>query len=248
MNQSEFSFNTRLLKETMTNLATSTSAPTVPASAASSLKKPAQAIKLHRFAISGHAHRVELFLSLLGLPFERVDVDLAGGAHKTPAFLAMNPFGQVPVIQDGAVTVSDSNAILVYLATRYAADPEQWFPREPVAAAAVQRWLSVAAGTLAFGPAAARVVQLFKRADDAAPMIARAHGLLAVMEMQLSQSPFLAGTAPTLADIANYTYVAHAPEGNVSLEPYPHVRAWLARIEALPGFVPMVRSQVGLAA
>jgi glutathione S-transferase len=238
----------------MTNPATLTSASTVPAlvasaaSSASSMRKPAQAIKLHRFAISGHAHRVELFLSLLCLPFERVDVDLAGGAHKTPAFLAMNPFGQVPVIQDGDVTVADSNAILVYLATRYAADPEQWFPREPLAAAAVQRWLSVAAGPLAFGPAAARLVQLFKRADDTAPMIARAHGLLAVMEAQLGQSPFLAGTTPTLADIANYTYVAHAPEGNVSLEPYPHVRAWLARIEALPGFVPMVRSPVGLAA
>jgi glutathione S-transferase len=213
-----------------------------------SAKRPAQPIRLHRVAISGHAHRVELFLSLLGLPFERIDVDLAGGAHKAPAFLAMNPFGQVPVIEDGDVTVTDSNAILVYLASRYAAEPEQWFPREPVAAAAVQRWLSVAAGPLAFGPAAARIVQLFKRADDTAPMIARAHGLLNVMEAQLGQSPFLTGSAPTLADIANYSYVAHAPEGNVSLEAYPQVRGWLARIEELPGFVPMVRSPVGLAA
>jgi glutathione S-transferase len=112
----------------------------------------------------------------------------------------------------------------------------------------VQRWLSVAAGPLAFGPAAARVVQLFKRADDTAPMIARAHSLFDVMEAQLGQSLFLAGSAPTLADIANYTYVAHAPEGHVSLQAYPQVRAWLARIESLPGFVPMVRSPVGLAA
>jgi glutathione S-transferase len=231
----------------MTNPSTSASNAS-PASPLLSVKQPAQPIRLHRFAISGHAHRVELFLSLLGLPFERIDVDLAGGAHKAPAFLAMNPFGQVPVIQDGDVTVADSNAILVYLASRYAAEPEQWLPREPVAAAAVQRWLSVAAGPLAFGPAAARVVQLFKRTDDTTPMIARAHGLFKVMEAQLGQSPFLTGRAPTLADIANYSYVAHAPEGNVSLEAYPQVRAWLARIEALPGFVPMVRSPVGLAA
>jgi glutathione S-transferase len=222
-----------------------TSASTLPALSA---KRPAQAIRLHRVAISGHSHRVELFLSLLGLPFERIDVDLGTRAHKAPAFLAMNPFGQVPVIQDGDVTVADSNAILVYLANRYAAEPEQWFPREPVAAAAVQRWLSVSAGPLAFGPAAARLVQLFKRPDDTAPMIARAHGLLEVMEAQLGQSPFLAGSAPTLADVANYTYVAHAPEGHVSLDAYPQVRAWLARIEALPGFVPMLRSPVGLAA
>ena len=209
--------------------------------------QPAQTIRLHRFALSGHSHRVELFLSLLGLPFERVDVDLAAGAHKSPAFLAMNAFGQVPVIQDGDVTVADSNAILVYLAARYAADPEQWLPREPLAAAAVQRWLSVAAGLLAFGPAAARIVQLFKRADDTAPMIARAHLLFTVMEAQLGQSRFLAGDRPTLADIANYTYVAHAPEGHVSLEAYPQLRAWLARIEGLPGFVPMLRSPIGVA-
>lgn len=209
---------------------------------------PAQAIKLHRFAISGHSHRVELFLSLLGLPVDRIEVDLAAGAHKAPAFLALNAFGQVPVIQDGDATVADSNAILVYLALRYAAHPDQWFPREPLAAAAVQRWLSAAAGSLAFGPAAARVVQLFKRADDTAPMIARAHALFKVMDAQLGQSPFLVGSAPTLADVANYAYVAHAPEGNVSLDAYPQLRAWLARIEALPGFVPMVRSAVGLAA
>ncbi len=209
---------------------------------------PAQPIKLYRVAISGHAHRVELFLSLLGLPFERVDVDLAARAHKAPEFLAMNAFGQVPVIQDGDVTLADSNAILVYLAGRYAQDADAWMPRDPVAAAAVQRWLSVAAGPLAFGPATARVIQLFNKPDSPDEAIARAHALFAVMDQQLAHSAFLTGSTPTLADIANYSYIAHAPEGNVSLQPYPKLRAWLARIEALPGFVPMVRTPVGLAA
>jgi glutathione S-transferase len=68
------------------------------------------------------------------------------------------------------------------------------------------------------------------------------------MEQQLGQSAFLAGSMPTLADIANYSYAAHAPEGNVALDAYPRLRAWLARIEALPRFVPMVRTPVGLAA
>jgi glutathione S-transferase len=202
-------------------------------------------IKLHRMALSGHCHRVELFLSLLGLDHELVDVDLARGEHKTPAFLAMNPFGQVPVLQDGDVTVADSNAILVYLEAKYA--PGKWLPRDPLGAARVQRWFSVAAGPVAFGPAAARVVQLFGRSDDCAPMIQRANQLLQVMEAGLAREPWLAGSGPTLADIANYAYIAHAPEGNVSLEPYPHVGAWLARIEALPGFVAMARSPVGLA-
>jgi glutathione S-transferase len=208
---------------------------------------PAQPIRLYRVAISGHSHRVELFLSLLGLPFERIEIDLAARGHKTPAFLAMNAFGQVPVIQDGDVTLADSNAILVYLNGRYAADADQWLPRDPLAAAAVQRWLSVAAGQLAYGPSVARVVQLFKQPENP-EAIARAHALFAVMERQLGQSAFLAGSTPTLADIANYSYSAHAPEGKVSLQDYPRMRAWLARIEALPRFLPMVRSPVGLAA
>jgi len=207
---------------------------------------PSHPITLHRMALSGHCHRVELFLSLLGLPYRLVDVDVAAGAHKAPDFLCKNPFGQVPVIEDGEVTLADSNAILVYLEGRYA--PGQWMPSEPLAAAQVQRWLSVAAGPLAFGAAAARVIQLFRRPDDPAAAIARANGLLKVMEQELATRGFLAGDAPTLADVANYSYTARAPEGNVSLEPYPNVRAWLARIEALPRFVPIIQSTVGLAA
>ena len=87
-----------------------------------------------------------------------MDVDLAAGAQKRPDFLAMNSFDQVPVIHDGEVTLANSNAILVCLARRYAADVEQRLPSEPLAAAHVQRWLSVAAGLLAFGPAYACVI------------------------------------------------------------------------------------------
>lgn len=219
------------------------------AALASSRKtQPAQPIRLYRSALSGHCHRVELFLSLLGLPFELVDVDLAAGAHKRPDFLAMTPFGQVPVIQDGEVTLADSNAILVYLARRYAADVEQWLPSDPLAAAHVQRWLSVAAGLLAFGPAYARVIQLFKSPASPDDAIARAHGLFKVMEQQLGQSAFLTGSTPSLADVANYSYVACAPEGNVSLADYPQLRAWLARMEGLPRFLPMVKTPIGLSA
>ena len=205
---------------------------------------PTQPIRLYRMAISGHCHRVELFLSLLGLPYEVVDIDLVAREHKQPEFLARNPFGQVPVIEDGEVTLADSNAILVYLEGRYA--PGRWMPRDPLGAARVQRWFSVAAGPLAFGPAAARVIELFQRPDDPAPLVARSHLLLGVMEQALGESDWLAGGSATLADIANYSYVVCAPEGRVALDGYPHVGAWLRRVEALPGFVPMVRSPVGL--
>ena len=203
--------------------------------------RPAQPIRLHHFSLSGHSHRVQLFLSLLGLPCEIVPVNLPGGEHKSPAFLAMNPFGQVPVIQDGDLILADSNAILTYLARRYDASG-QWLPGDARQAADVQRWLSVAAGQLASGPGQARLSQLFKRPHDARAHEVAAH-LLAVMDRHLTQQQFLASTShPTLADIALYTYTAHAPEGGISLSPYPQVQRWIAEIEALPGFVGMVRS------
>lgn len=209
---------------------------------------PAQPIRLYRHAVSGHAHRVELFLSLLGLPFDTVEVDLLAGAHKQPDFLARNPLGQVPVIEDGDVTLADSNAILVYLAMRYTASTNVWLPRDPLGAAQVQRWLSVAAGPLVFGPGAARLLQLFKSPNAPDEAVARAHALFVLMEQQLTASDFLVGASPSLADVANYSYTARAPEGRVSLEGYPHIRAWLARIEALPGFVPMLKTNVGVPA
>jgi len=211
-------------------------------------RRPAQPIKLYGTPISGHVHRVRLFLSMLELPFEFVELDLRRKATRTPEFLARNPFGQVPVIEDGEVTLADSNAILVYLNERYAADPARWMPRDALGAARVQRWFSVAAGPLAYGPAAARVMALFGLPVDPAETVSRSHLLLSVMETHLQQEAFLAGPSATLADLANYAYVAHAPEGSVSLEPYPHLRGWLERIEALPGFVPMVRTPIGLAA
>lgn len=204
-------------------------------------------ITLHGFPLSGHSHRVQLALSLMGLPHQVVQVDLKSGAHKTPEFLQLNPFGQVPVLDDGGTTVFDSNAILVYLATRYDGD-RRWLPRDPKGQADVQAWLSVAAGPIAFGPAAARLITVFGAKRDAREVIDRAHGLLKVMETQLATRSFLVGHAATLADIAGYSYISAAPEGNVDLTAYPNVRAWLARVEALPGFVPFQKTPVGLAA
>jgi glutathione S-transferase len=201
-------------------------------------------IVLYRNPLYGHAHRVELFLSLLKIPVRLVDVDLRAGAHKTPEFLRKNPFGQVPVIEDGDVTLADSNAILVYLAGRYDKSGT-WYPRDPLEAARVQQWLSVAAGQLAAGPATARLIKVFGRGLDHGRAVWIAEQLFGVLDQALASHPFLAGATPTIADVAMYTYTAHAPEGNVFLEPYENIRAWLARIEALPGFVPMQRAGAG---
>lgn len=201
-------------------------------------------MKLYRHPLSGHSHRPQLFMSLIGVPHELVEVDMAAGAHRQPEFLRLNPFGQVPVLDDDGTIVCDSNAILVYLAKKYGRS--DWLPEEPLAAARVQRWLSVAAGELMYGPAAARLVLLVKAPYRAEEVIARAHLLLGRMEQALAGQDWLAADHPTLADVALYSYTARAPEGNVDLKPYPRVNAWLRRIEALPGFVPLATSAIGL--
>lgn len=198
-------------------------------------------LRLHSFPLSGHAHRARLMLALLGLKAEVVDVDLRGGAQKQPGFLGLNPFGQVPVLEDGETVIADSNAILVYLAGRYDKSG-QWLPADPAIAAQVQRWLSVAAGQLLMGPARARMAVLFKSPFDHATCKQVAAQLFDVMEQHLQGREFLAAPHATIADVALYSYTAHAPEGDVSLQPYPNIRAWLQRIEALPGFVGMPKA------
>ena len=203
-------------------------------------------MKLYHHPLSGHAHRVRLFLSLLGVAHELVPVDLMAGAHKAPTFLRMNRFGQVPVLDDDGMIVSDSNAILIYLAKKY--HRADWLPETPDGAASVQRWLSVAAGQIAFGPAAARLVTLFGAKFNAEEVIARAHAILAVIDAELEGRSWIAAAQPTIADVALYSYIARAPEGNVGLSAHRNVQAWLGRVEALPGFVAFQKSPVGLAA
>lgn len=203
-------------------------------------------MKLYHHPLSGHAHRARLFLSLIGEPVELIEVDLANRAHKRPDFLELNPFGQVPVLVDGEIVVPDSNAILVYLSKKLG--KTDWLPETPRQAAAVQRWLSVAAGDIAFGPCAARLVTVFAVPLDAEAAINRAHVVLKRMDDALANSPWIAADHPTIADVALYSYTARAPEGFVDLTDYAKVLQWLARMEALPGFVEFQRTPVGLAA
>lgn len=203
------------------------------------------AITLYHFPLSGHSHRAELMLSLLGLDPKIQFVDLAKGEQKKPEFLAINAFGQVPVIDDNGVIVADSTAILVYLAKKY--DPSgRWLPNDPEAAAQVQRWLSAASGAIYLGPARARLITVFGAGFDPKDTVQRAHDALLVIDQHLSGREFLATDHATIADVAAYSYIAHAPEGNVSLDEYANVQAWLARIENLPGFTPMPGTAAGL--
>lgn len=203
-------------------------------------------MKLYYDAPSGHSHRARLFLSLIGQPIDIVTVDLAKGEHKKPEFLAINSFGQLPVLEDDGFVTADSNAILVYLAKKLGRT--DWLPEDAKGAARVQRWLSVAAGEIANGPSAARLITLFGAQLNPDEAIKRAHAILALVDAELAGSDWIAANAPTIADVALYSYIAAAPEGNVDTSGYGNINGWLKRIEALPGFFAFQQYPVGLRA
>ncbi|TXI03199.1 MAG: glutathione S-transferase [Rhizobium sp.] len=203
-------------------------------------------MKLYYHPLSGHSHRARLLLSLLDIEHELVMVDLAAAAHKRSDFLALNPFGQVPVLDDEGTIITDSNAILVYIAKK--TGRTDWLPEEAGGAAAVQRWLSVAAGQIAYGPAMARLITVFNAPFRPEEVIPRAHSILELINAALDGRNWIVTDRPTIADVALYSYLARAPEGDVDLKPYPHILGWLARMEALPGFVEFQKTPVGLAA
>ena len=205
----------------------------------SDLPSRSQPVRFFRHRLSGHSHRVELMLNLLALPYESIDVDLRSGEHRRPPFLALNPFGKVPVIDDGEHVIADSTAILVYLVRRHVPD-SHWLPDEPAAAAEIQRWFSIAAGPLVTGPAEARLARLRGR-DPQPQSLQIAQELFATLDRHLHGRPFLVGDTATLADVAMYSYVALAPEGGITLEDWPAIVRWLARLESHDRFLAIRR-------
>lgn len=194
-------------------------------------------MKLYDLTLSGNCYKVRLFAALAGIPLEIVPVDFLGGEHKRPPLIELNPWGELPILVDGEVVLRDSQAILVYLARRYAG--EAWLPSDPAAMAEVVQWLSTAANEVQNGPGAARLVDKFGYALDKADTLRRAARILPLIEARLADHDWLALDRPSIADCAVLPYVALAPEGGVSLSDFPHIRAWIARVKALPGFVPM---------
>ncbi|AVK04946.1 MULTISPECIES: glutathione S-transferase family protein [Pseudomonas] len=195
-------------------------------------------MKLYDLDLSGNAYKVRLFLALIGREVSLLTVDIANREHKTPAFLRMNPRGQIPVLEDGDLQLGDSQAILVYLARRYAS-PE-WYPLDPASQGRIAHWLSYAANEVQNGPASARLIARFNLPLDGE--LARRRGLevLQLVDRHLSGHRWLAqGELPSIADVALYPYLALAPEGGLALDDYPALNAWLARIRALPGYIPM---------
>ncbi len=194
-------------------------------------------MKLYDFELSGNCYKARLLLQLLQLPYQGIAMDLRGGAHKKPDFLALNPKGQVPVLEDGEHVIADSQAILVYLAEKETA--REWYPADPVSRAQIQFWLSTASNEVTHGPARARYYTKFGIEGDVAAAQALAERLFAWLAPVMEKRNWLVGSRPTIADIAMFPYIALAHEGRLSLEPYPAIRAWIERIKGIDRFIGM---------
>jgi len=201
-------------------------------------------LTLYSHPESGNSYKVRLLLSFLELPHRVVDIDLMSDEQHQPGYLAINPRGEVPALRDGDLTLRDSAAILVYLAASYGPDP--WYPPRPRAMAEIAEWLAFAASWVQYGVFSARALVSFGIPANGLPPDfpasldeARIRGRrsLEILDEHLSRQAWLTGAQPTIADIANFPYVALAPMGDIALSPYPAVEAWIARFKALPRFI-----------
>lgn len=193
-------------------------------------------MKLYLTDVSGNSYKVRVLASILGVAYQKVYVDWDAREHKSPRFLELNPRGQVPVMEIEGRVFWDSTAHLVYLARKYGGD--EWLPSDPLDMAEVMQWMALAQNEIYFGLQWARGVYVYgRRAAGLTDFQSDGRRALDVLEARLRKHAWLALDRATIADIACYPYVKRAPEGGVALEPYPAVGSWLARCEALPGWI-----------
>jgi glutathione S-transferase len=196
-------------------------------------------LKLYDFLESGNGYKVRLLLHQLGLPFERLELDIVNGATRTPEFLARNPNGRIPLLElDDGTHLAESNAIQWYLA-----DGTDLLPDDPLDRARVLQWMFFEQyshepfiATIRFwhhtGVAAEKAREIAERRP-------RGVEALQVMDRHLATREFFVADRYSIADITLFAYTHVAHEGGFDLTPHPHVRAWLDRVRAQPGHVPI---------
>ena len=194
-------------------------------------------IRLHSTMGSVNGYKVRILLSILKLDWELVDIDMYGGEHKKEPFLSLNPFGQMPAMQDGDFTIADSHACLVYLARQYGG--ETWLPSDARGEAKVAEWLSKSANEIHQGPWMARAKvrrpDAIKLSDE--EIHARCDHILGIMDKHLAKRDWLALDRATIADISCYAPISFLPESGYTTDKWAGVTAWLNKVRRLPGAV-----------
>jgi len=190
-------------------------------------------MKLYDYAASANCYKVRLLLAQLGREYERVPVDIFGGDTLTDEYAAINPVRTTPVLEDPPGTfLQESNAILLHLARGTA-----FLPDDPQ----VYRWLFFEQADVVptMGGLRFRLItgRLSPDDPDAVRRREASYEVLALLDTELAQRDFLVGSTYSVADIGIYGYVHVADEAGLDLDPYASLRAWLARVQAQPGYM-----------
>ena len=194
-------------------------------------------ITLSDYELSGSCYKVRLFLHILGLEYRKQPVDFVAREHKGEPFLSINPFGELPVLDDDGLRLRDAQAILVYLARKYDSS-RLWYPEDAASMGLIAQWLATASGELA-SISAARLVKGLNYPLDLNRLHEMGQRVLGILDRQLASRAFLELDRPTIADIACFPYSALAHEAGLDLAPYPNLLTWIARMRGLERFLPM---------
>jgi glutathione S-transferase len=195
-------------------------------------------IRLHATMASINAYKVRILLSMLELKYEMVNIDMYGGEHKREPFLSLNPFGQMPAMQDGDFTIADSHACLVYLARKYD-ESSRWLPLDAEGEAKVAEWLSKSANEVHQGPwmkrAKIRRPEAIKLSD--AEIDARCDHVLKIMDAHFASRPWLALGRPTIADVSCFGPISMLKVSNYDTDKWANVTRWMADFRKLSGAI-----------
>jgi glutathione S-transferase len=197
-------------------------------------------LRLYDSRLSGNAWKVRILLTQLGVPFERVTLDLEQNTTADPAFRAKSRFARVPVLElDDGRTIVESAAIMPYLA-----EGTRFLPDDPFLRAEVTSWLTFEQADLLRALALPRLYHLRAIADQKASQIAdfleAAYPALRKVDAWLSARDWLVDGCYTIADIGLFGYVSMAYQGGYEMRQFPSIDAWLARVKTQPGWVPLV--------
>ena len=190
---------------------------------------------------SGNCYKIKLMLHLLGLEYEWQSVDILNGETETPAFLAKNPNGKVPVLElEDGTCLWESNAILNYLA-----DGSEFLPTEPRLRTQVLQWQFFEQYSHEPYIAVARFIQFYlglpqARIEEYRALQKRGYKALDVMEQQLARTPYLVGEHYSIADVTLYAYTHVAHQGGFDIAAYPSIQGWLTRVASHPRHVTML--------
>jgi glutathione S-transferase len=199
--------------------------------------KEFQVIKLYDFELSGSCYKIRFFMNILGFEYQAQNVDFVNKEHKTDKYIALNPFGEIPIFEDGELRLRDAQAILIYLAKKYDSS-KQWFPDDAASMGKIAQWLATGGGEI-MNSAGARLVKILNYPLDLEKLQTGAKRVFGILNEHLADREWLELGHPTIADIACFPYTALAGEGGIDLAPYPNVVRWINRVTALPKFIPM---------